>query len=108
MTSCLIVGYYSDKFKIYKLLFGTCVAMVIFFIMLVSDVAANDISELGLLFDVSFTLALGIHVCIYMLSISQMSKLVSPDTRGLMLALNSVAGSFLILIMQACGGYLYD
>lgn len=37
-----------------------------------------------------------------------MAKLVSAETRGSMLALNGVAGSLFILILQACGGFLYD
>ena len=94
--------------KIYKLMTGVNVVLVIVLSMIVYDVARNDITDLGLMFDICFTLALGIHICTFMLSISQMSKLVSAETRGSMLALNGVAGSLCILIIQACGGYLYD
>lgn len=71
MFSCLLVGYYSDRIRIYYLIIGTSILLVLFFAILVYDVAAaNDISELGLIFDISFTLALGFHICTYMLSIS--------------------------------------
>ena len=82
--------------------------MVFFMSLLVYDVAVNNLEELGLFFDVGFVIALGLHVCTFMLSISMMAKLVSEKTRGSMFALNGFAGSCGVLFIQITGGYLYD
>ena len=99
MISCLIVGYYSDRVKIYYLMTGVNLSLVLCLGLLVYDVAVNDVGELGLIFDVGFTFALGINMNTFMLAISQMAKLVSAETRGSMLALNGLAGSLCILVL---------
>lgn len=68
----------------------------------------NDIVDLGMTFDIGFVLALSLQPCTLMLSVSQMSKLVSKETRGSMLGLSGVIGSIIIAVISALVGYLYD
>jgi len=108
MVSCILLGYLSDRVKIYKLMMIVNFFVVLFMVLLVYDVAKNPLEDLGLVFDIGFTLALGTHVCTFMLCITSMAKLCSANTRGSMFALNGLAGSTGILILQAVGGHLYD
>ena len=99
MLACLIVGFYSDRIKIFHLMTGTNIVVLFFLGMMVYDVASHELEDLGLLFYIGYTMALGLHICTFMLSISQMSKLVSAATRGSMLSLNAVAGSACIFFV---------
>lgn len=70
MITCLSIGYYSDRAKIYYLHTGNNIALLLFLSVMVFEVATKDIADLGILFDIGLTLGLGFHICTFMLAIS--------------------------------------
>lgn len=105
---CLGVGPCSDKFKSYKLLFITTTLLGIFSAIMVVNINMVALSELGLLFDISLTMCLGLNVVMFMLAGTILAKLTNERTRGSMFAFNAVIGSIGILILQYFGGMLYS
>lgn len=57
MVSCLAIGFLSDRIKIYKLMNLLNVVMTALLGMIVYDIANDELQDLGLFFDIGFTLA---------------------------------------------------
>ncbi len=56
-------------------------------------------TKVGILFDIGFVGALGIHICSFMCSTTSISKLCNPKVRGTMFGFNALIGSIFTLIL---------
>jgi hypothetical protein len=84
----LLMGYSSDRIKIWKLL-----SLVNLFcggsqILMIYNLYHND-CNIGYLFDACFIMVMSTYACNYMASCALIIKIVNKRTRGTMLALNA-------------------
>lgn len=108
MFSVLFVGWLSDRVQAYKLNIVINFIILGFEYLLIQDMLNNDEEWFTIWFDISFVIVLGIHVCVFMLCITMISKLCNETTRGTIFNVNGMIGSIFILVIQGLGGHLYQ
>jgi len=75
---------------------------------MLSDIFANHNENISVFFDIGYTGTEGMMFTVFVLQVTTMAKLCSPDTRGTMFFFGGLVGSAAILSMHGIGGYLYS
>ena len=104
----LTIGFVSDRFQVWKLLSIMSFVVFVFYLMLMLQIWLYDGTQVGILYDVGYSMARGTYVVLYMLSITLLSKIVSAQSRGTMFSVNAFLNGVLIIAYDGIGGVLFS
>ena len=82
--------------------------IISFYVLTIFDIASNDCKNITILFDIGFSVTLGLHSLPYMLGIIMLAKVCNPHTRGTIFYFLNLIGSLVIMIFQGVAGNLYS